>query len=326
MGKLKSLFTQEQSKGTIVGTTAVFTHTKRRMTERSREALACAIFIAPAVIGFVAFALIPLLVSGLISFTNYSLAGTPNFIGFENYRFLFSDKFWWNAVRVTLTYAIIVVPLWLFNSLLLAVVMNQNLRGVHIFRTIFYLPAVLSGVAVAMLWKWLLNYRVGLLNILLGYLGISGPNWLGDRAWALYAIILMSQWSVGWYLPIWLGGLQSIPTELYEAVEIDGGGGVAKLLNVTLPMLSPVILYNLVMNIIWATQLFTEPFILTGGGPQFSTTSYMMYLYNNAFSYMKMGMASAMGWVLFLFVLALTLTVFKSSPLWVYYEGERRKE
>jgi multiple sugar transport system permease protein len=309
---------------TMTGTAVTPPRSGRRLTEWNREAIACALFIAPAVLGFIAFAMIPLIISGVISFTNYSLAGTPTFIGFENYRFLLTDKFWWNAVRVTATYAVVVVPLWLFNSLFLALLMNQNIRGVSAFRTIFYLPAVLSGVAVAMLWRWLLNYRVGLLNIILGYLGIDGPNWLGDKAWALSAIILMSQWAIGWYLPIWLGGLQSIPTELYEAVEIDGGGGWAKLINVTLPMLSPVILYNLVMNIIWATQLFTEPFILTGGGPQFSTTSYMMYLYSNAFSYMKMGLASAMGWILFIFVLLLTLTVFKSSPMWVYYEAERK--
>jgi len=297
---------------------------KFHLTERRREAIACALFIAPVVVGFLAFTLIPLLVSGVVSFTNYSLAGQPVFVGFDNYIFLFQDKFWWNSVRVTIVYAIIVVPLWLVNSLLLALLMNQNLKGVHVFRTIYYLPAVLAGVAVAVLWRWILNYRFGLMNILLGELGIAGPNWLGQKPWAFYSIILMSQYAIGWYLPIWLGGLQNIPTELYEAAEIDGADGLTKFFRITLPMLSPIILYNLVMNIIWATQLFTEPFILTGGGPQFSTTSYMMYLYNNAFSYMKMGLATAMGWILFVVVLILTLMVFKSSPMWVYYESERR--
>jgi multiple sugar transport system permease protein len=295
-----------------------------QMTERRREAIACALFIAPAVFGFVVFALIPLAYSAYISFTNYSLAGTPKFIGFENFRTLFTDEFWWNSVRVTLLYAVVVVPLWLVNSLTLALIMNQNIRGMNVFRTVYYLPAVLSGVAVAMLWGWLLNYRIGLINVFLGYLGFTGPNWLGDKHFALTAIIMMSQWAIGWYLPVWLGGLQSIPTEMYEAAEIDGAGRWARLLYVTLPMLSPVILYNLVMNIIWATQMFTEAFMLTGGGPQFATTSYILYLYRNAFSYMKMGLASAMGWILFLFVLSLTLLVFRSTPMWVYYESERR--
>lgn len=294
------------------------------LTERRREAIACALFIAPAVFGFIAFALIPLVYSAYISLTDYSLAGTPNFIGFENFRTLINDDFWWNSVRVTLVYAIVVVPLWLVNSLALALIMNQNIRGMNFFRSVYYLPAVLSGVSVAMLWRWLLNYRIGLVNVFLGYLGFAGPNWLGDKQFALTSIIMMSQWSIGWYLPIWLGGLQSIPTELYEAAEMDGASRWQRLLNVTLPILSPVILYNLVMNIIWATQMFTEAFMMTGGGPQNATTSYILYLYRNAFSYMKMGLSSAMGWILFVFVLALTLLVFRSTPLWVYYESERR--
>jgi len=195
---------------------------------------------------------------------------------------------------------------------------------VSIFRTIFYLPVMLSGVAVSMLWAWLFNYRSGLINQALGVIGITGPNWLGSADWALLALILVSQWSVGWYLPIWLGGLQGIPSELYEAAEIDGAGWWSRLVNVTLPMLSPVILYNLVMNMIWAMQLFTEPLIMTDGGPKFATLSYVLYIYNNAFSYAKMGHASAMAWMLFLITLALTTLVFRSSPMWIHYEAERR--
>ena len=298
----------------------------RRLSLSQREAIACALFIAPAVFGFLAFALIPLLLSAAISLTNYSLAGWPKFVGLTNYQTLFTDKLWWQSVRVTATYAAVVVPSWLISSLILALMMNQDLHAVRVFRTIYYLPAVLSGVATAMLWIWLLNYRSGLINTFLQFAGIQGPNWLGDKRWALFSIIMMSLWGMGWYLPIWLGGLQSIPTELYEAVEIDGGDWWAKLRHVTLPMLSPIILYNLVMNIIWATQLFTEPFVMTGGGPQFATLSYILYLYNNAFSYMKMGLATAMAWILFLVVLVLTFLVFKSSPMWVYYESERRRK
>jgi multiple sugar transport system permease protein len=300
-------------------------HTRRpRLTLAQREALACALFIAPAVIGFVAFSAIPLGVSAWLSLTNYALAGWPDFIGLRNYQTLAADELFWQAVRVSLSYAAFVVPLWMLNSLALALLMNQPLRGVAAFRTIYYLPAMLSGVAVSMLWAWLFNYRSGLINAGLKLVGVTGPNWLGSADWALLALIIMSQWSVGWYLPIWLGGLQGIPTELYEAAEIDGAGWWARLLNVTLPMLSPVILYNLVMNVIWATQLFTEPLVMTGGGPEFSTLSYVLYTYNNAFQYLKMGQASAMAWLLFVVTLALTAVVFRSSPYWVHYEAGRK--
>jgi len=297
---------------------------RRRLTLPQRESLACALFIAPAVFGFLAFTALPLAVSAWLSFTDYNLAGWPDFVGLRNYQALLTDDLFWQSVRVTLTYVAVVVPLWMVNSLALALLLNQRLRGVTVFRTIFYLPAMLSGVAVAMLWSWLFNYRAGLINAVLGLFGIAGPNWLGSADWALFALILMSQWSIGWYLPVWLGGLQGIPTELYEAAEIDGAGGWARLVNVTLPMLSPIILYNLVMNMIWALQLFTEPLVMTDGGPKFATLSYVLYSYNNAFGYFKLGHASAMSWMLFLVTLALTALVFRLSPLWVYAEGERR--
>lgn len=290
-----------------------------------REAIACACFIAPAVLGFLVFSLFPLTTSALLSLTDYRLAGRPHFVGLANYATLLSDNLFWQSVRVTSIYALAVVPLWLVNSLALAILMNQNLKGMHLFRTIYYLPAMLSGVAVSMLWIWLLNQRYGLVNMLLGLIGIQGPNWLRDPRWALPSIIMVSQWSVGWYLPIWLGALQGIPTELYEAAEIDGSNWWDKIRHITVPMLSPVIFYNLVMNIIWATQLFTEVFMMTGGGPRFATLSYMLYLYQNAFSYNKMGLATAMSWLLFMAVLLLTIVAFKSSPMWVYYEAERRR-
>jgi multiple sugar transport system permease protein len=297
---------------------------RRRLTLSQRESLACALFIAPAVFGFIAFTAVPLGMSAWLSFTDYSLAGWPTMVGLRNYQDLFLDELFWQSVRVTLTYTAIVVPLWLVNSLALALLLNQSLRGISAFRTIFYLPAMLSGVAVSMLWAWLFNYRSGLINSALQFVGIDGPNWLGSADWALFALILMSQWSIGWYLPIWLGGLQGIPTELYEAAEIDGAGWWARLSSVTLPMLSPVILYNLVMNMIWAMQLFTEPLVMTDGGPKFATLSYVLYTYNNAFSYIKMGHASAMAWMLFLISLTLTALVFRLSPMWIHYEAERR--
>jgi multiple sugar transport system permease protein len=296
----------------------------RRLTLAQREALACALFIAPAVFGFVAFSAIPLAISGWLSLTDYALAGRPNYVGFANYRALLADDLFWQSVRVTAKYVGAVVPMWMVSSLMLALLMNQPLHGISVFRTIYYLPAVLSGVATSMLWSWLFNYRAGLLNAGLRMVGVDGPNWLGDEDWALPSLMLMSQWSIGWYLPIWLGGLQSIPTELYESASLDGAGWWAKLRHVTIPMLSPVILYHLIMNIIWATQLFTEPFVMTGGGPDFATLSYVLYMYNNAFSYLKMGHAAAMAWMLFLATLVLTAFVFRSTPMWVHYEAERK--
>lgn len=289
-----------------------------------REALACALFITPAVIGFVFFAAIPLLLSAAISFTDYALAGWPRFVGLANYRALFADPLFWRSVGNTLSYALIVVPLWLVNSLALALLLNQRLRGVSVFRTLFYLPAIVSGVATAVLWVWMFNANNGLVNVLLGVVGIDGPNWLSDQRWLLVGLIIMSQWSIGYYLPIWLSGLQSIPTELYEASAIDGAGWWGRLRNVTLPMLSPIILYNLVINLIWAVQLFIEPLIMTTKRQEFASASYVLYMYKNAFDYLKMGQASAMAWLLFLVTLVLTLLVFRSSPWWVYAEGERR--
>lgn len=297
----------------------------RPLTLRQREAIACAFFIAPAVVGFILFAAAPLLASVWLSLTNYALAGWPDFVGLDNYRALFGDDFWWQAVRVTVRYALAAVPLWLVTSFTLALIMNQPLRGVTLFRTIYYLPAVLSGVATAMLWSWMLNTRVGILNLSLRMVGIQGPNWLGDERWALWSLVLVSLYTMGWYLPIWLGGLQAIPTELYEAATIDGARWWARLRHITLPMLSPVILYNLMMNVIFALQFFTEPMVMTGGGPDFATLSYNFYLYNTGFKYLRMGQATAMAWLLFVVTLLLTLAVFRSTPFWVYYEGERRE-
>lgn len=300
-----------------------------RLTLGQREALACALFIAPAVIGFVVFALVPLLLSAALSFSDYGLAGQPNFVGLANYAALFGDPLFWTSVRVTLGYTALVVPLWMVNSLVLALLLNQPLRGTSVFRTIYYLPAMLSGVAVAVLWNWMFNYRAGLINSSLRFVGVEGPNWLGDERWALLALIVMSQWGIGYYLPIWLGGLQSIPTELYEAAALDGASWWQRLFRITLPLLSPIIFYNLIINIIWAVQLFTEPLILSSpsnplGGPENAILSYVLYMYNVAFNYARFGQASAMAWMLFLVSLALTALVFRSSPWWVYAEAERK--
>jgi len=292
---------------------------KRRMARR--EALECYLFISLAMIGFLVFQVIPIGTSAYLSLTDSKLIGTPHWIGLRNYVQMGQDPLFWQSLKVTTLYAVVAVPLGLATSLLLAMLMNQKIRGVTIFRTVYYLPAVISGVAVALLWRWIFNPEFGILNVLLDYLGIKGPNWLLDANWALPSLMLMSLWGIGGGIIIYLAGLQGIPTELYEAVEIDGGSGWAKFWHITIPMISPVIFFNLVTGVIWTFQEFTRVYVMTGGGPSNSTLFFGLYLYRNAFRYFEMGYASALAWVLLLVILALTIILFKTARWWVYYES-----
>ncbi len=290
-----------------------------------REALECYLFISLAVAGFLIFQAGPIGVSAFLSLTNSELVGTPAWVGLRNYSAMLHDPLFWQSLKVTVTYAVVAVPLGLALSLLVALLMNQNVRGISVFRTVYYLPSVISGVAVAVLWRWILNPEFGILNLLLGYLRIDGPNWLLDRQWALPSLILMSLWGIGGSMMIYLAGLQGIPTHLYEAVEIDGGGMWDKFAHVTIPMISPVVFFNLVTGIIWTFQEFTRVYVMTQGGPSNATLFYGLYLYRNAFRYFQMGYASALAWVLLLIILAMTLMLFRTSQLWVYYEGSVEK-
>ena len=294
-----------------------------RSRQRWREAVEGYLFMAPAVIGFLLFTLFPMLASLGLSFTEYDLLSPPKWIGIENYARMIADPFFWQSLKVTLTYAVVALPLGLVAALAVAILMNQNVPGITFWRTVYVLPSVLTGVSVAILWRWLFNPEFGLLNTLLGYIGIDGPNWLGSPTWALPSLILIGLWGIGGSMLVYLAGLQGIPSELYEAVEIDGGAAWTKFRYVTLPMLSPVILFNLVVGLIGTFQYFTEAYVLTKGGPENSTLFYMLYLYRNAFTYFEMGYASALAWTLFMLVLVLTIAVFKSTPMWVHYEGER---
>lgn len=298
-------------------------HSRPSPTLRRREAIAGYLFITPAVLGFIFFIAGPLLISLALSFTEYRLIRPPRWIGLDNYRQMLGDELVGQAVKVTLLYAVAALPLQLALGLGLALLLNMRLKAVAFWRTIFYLPAVISGVAIAVLWSWILNPEFGLLNTALRLVGIHGPNWLGDTRTALPSLVMISLWTVGASTLIYLAGLQGIPTELYEAADIDGANTSAKLFRITLPLLSPVIFFNLVIGLIGVFQFFTEPFIMTQGGPEQSTLTYMLHLYRNGFSYFKMGYASALAWVLFLFVLALTLLVFRSTPFWVYYDSQR---
>ncbi|GGD85690.1 carbohydrate ABC transporter permease [Paenibacillus nasutitermitis] len=294
------------------------------LTRSRREALDAYVFMSPAILGLLIFMLGPIAASLYFSFTEYDILSTPQWIGLDNYKTLVQDELFWQSLKVTLTYSVTSVPMVLIVSLVLAVLLNRNIRGIYFFRTIFYLPAVMSGVAVALLWKWIFNPDFGLINWALGTIGIEGPKWFIDEQWALPPIIMMSLWGVGGSMLIYLAGLQGIPTDLYEASEIDGANKRKQFFHITLPMLSPVIFFNLITGIIGALQVFTEGFIMTAGGPNNATLFSVLYLYRNAFSYLQMGYASALAWVIFLIVLLFTLLVFKSSPMWVFYEGNRR--
>lgn len=290
-----------------------------------REAIEGYIFILPWLVGLVAFVLGPILVSLYLSFTDYEIVRSPIFVGLRNFDQLVADRLFWQALRVSSIYVFTSVPLGLVLSFGVALLMNQNVRFVGLWRTVYYLPTLVPVIASTMLWLWIFNPEFGLLNMLLALVGIDGPLWLGHSRWALPSLILMSLWTVGAPMLIYLAGLQGIPTDLYEAADIDGAGGWAKFRNVTIPMMTPVIFFNLVINMIAAFQVFVQPFIMTQGGPRYATLFYVLYLYQNAFQYFRMGYASALAWILFAVILVLTALIFRSSVLWVYYEGELRR-
>jgi multiple sugar transport system permease protein len=297
---------------------------QRPVRRWNREAFHAYVFMAPAILGLLLFVLVPVVASLLLSFTEYNIITDPKWIGLDNYTTLFQEELFWQALRVSAIYSVVSVPLALAVSLGLAVLLNHQMRGILLFRSIYYMPTVISGVGVAMLWRWLFNAEYGVINILLGKVGIEGPAWLLDERWALPALIITSLWGVGGTTLIFLAGLQGIPQELYEAAEIDGAGAWSQFRSVTLPLLSNVTFFNLVLGIIGALQVFTDAFVITRGGPNHATLFLSVYLYQHAFQYLNMGYAAALAWVMFLIVLVLTMLVFKSSPLWVYYESERQ--
>ncbi len=377
----------------------VFLHATRNMTRLARkEASEGFMCILPWLVGFTTFTLGPMLFSIYIAMCDWDIINAPRFVGLANFQqALFHDFRFITALRVTISYAMFALPLGMTGSLLVALLLNQNVKGMSWFRTIFYVPAILPGIATAMLWRWIFNPQYGILNLILGAVnprlipvaaalspwpvaigvglvaaaliagkalqGLKGrtistglgifwlvlavpvggliavgwntgfgllkvtlggplPLWLADPMWALPAFILMSLWGVGGGMIIYLAGLQSIPTQLYEAADIDGANPIQKFRKITLPMLSPTIFFNLVMGVIGSFQVFTSSFVMTQGGPHYATLFYLLYLYQKAFQYFQMGYAASMAWILFVIILVCTLLVFKSSAGWVYYEGE----
>ncbi len=311
---------------------AIAPNTRRRRASASfREAIEGYLAISPWLIGFIVFTGGPILFSLYMSFTYWDLTDVPRWAGIQNYLDLSSDPRFWQSLKVTLTYSVLALPLGLLAGLGLSLLLNLKLAGMNLFRTLFYIPSVIAGVAVAAIWMWTLNGQFGLLNYLLSFIGIQGPDWLGDPNFALYALVLISLWGVGGGAVIYLAGLQNIPAQLYEAAAIDGAGVFARFRSVTLPLLSPTIFFLLVTGIIASFQTFTTVYILSGvnrdqpiGAPEDSTLFYLLYLYSQAFGGSdKFGYAAAMAWIGALISLGLAVLVFKSQGRWVYYESER---
>jgi multiple sugar transport system permease protein len=293
-----------------------------------REAIAAYLFISPWIIGFIVFLLVPIAMSLYASFTRWTLIGPPpQWVGWQNYEQIFTrDRFFWTSIRITVEFILLTLPPGLVLGLSLAMLLNQKLRGIRLFRTIFYIPAVVSGVAVAILWLNLLNSEVGAINQILRSLGIANPpNWLQSSQWVRPAVAIMSLWGIGGTAVIYLAGLQNIPVHLYEAAEIDGASAWQAFWKITLPLISPTLFFMLITGLIASFQVFTPAIILgTGTGGYFSPSAelrfYLVHLYTVAFREGKLGMASALAWIFIILSGIVTTIVFYFSEKWVYYE------
>ena len=299
----------------------------RPVTSLSRRQLSKALngylFISPWLIGFFVFTLIPIVASFYLAFTNYDMMSSPTWIGIANFQRMFTqDPRYWASVKATLYYVMTAIPLRLIFALAVAMLINSDRRGVGVYRAILYAPSIVGGsVAVAVMWRQVFG-KDGLVNFLLVMLGVPPTNWLGDPNTAIWTLIILAAWQFGSPMLIFLAGLRQIPSSLYEAASIDGAGGVSKFVNITLPMLSPVIFFNLVMQTIGGFMVLTQALIVTNGGPLNTTLFYALYLYNQAFQSLHMGYGSAMAWVLLAAIALITALIFKSSSRWVFYESK----
>jgi multiple sugar transport system permease protein len=256
-----------------------------------------------------------------VSAYNLAAGAKRTFIGFKNYSGMFKDELFWRSIRATLYYTCLSVPTRLVVSLLLALLLNIKVKGKGIFRTLMYLPSMVSGVAMSLLWVWIFNPQIGIANYLLSFLGIKGPLWLLDERWAMPSLIIMSLWTMGGDMVIFLAALQGVPATLHEAAILDGANKWRRFWAVTMPMISPVFLFQVIMGLINSFQVFTQSFVMTQGGPHYATLFYVYYLYQNAFVNFNMGYASAMAWLLFIIIIILTYIIMKTSDRFVYYEG-----
>ncbi|KIL39685.1 hypothetical protein SD70_18725 [Gordoniibacillus kamchatkensis] len=294
------------------------------ITPRKRRLIAFYLFISPWLIGYLIFTLGPILASGWLSLTDFDGVSTPRYIGADNYKEIVHTDLFWKSLWVTIYYTLGHVPLSVVGALCLAVLLNQKIPGLSLWRTIFYLPVVTSGVAVALLWSWIFQPSYGLINIFLfEVFGIQGPGWFFAENWAVPAFIIMSLWGVGGPMLIYLAGLQGIPTALYESAEMDGANAFRRFWHITLPMITPVLFFNTVMSLIASFQVFTPAFVITKGGPNYASYFYVLYLYQNAFENFRMGYASALAWILFVLILLVTIVMFRWQRKWVHYESVR---
>ena len=295
------------------------------MSRAAQRRLEFYLAIAPWLLGLVLFTGGPILASLYFSFTDWNVLTAPRWIGLDNYVQLATvDPIFWTSLYNTAFYTVGHVPLTFLVALLAALLLNQPVPLIPFFRTVFYLPTVTAGVALSILWLWIFNPEFGLVNYALGMVGIQGPGWLSSKEWAKPALILMSAWGFGESMVILLAGLQGVPVHLYEAAKIDGANRLQEFRHVTLPMLSPVIFFVLIVSVIGSFQVFTNVYVMTKGGPADATLMYVLQMYFKAFSDLKMGYTSAMAWILFAIILAFTLLQFRFARRWVYYEGEAR--
>jgi len=279
-------------------------------------------WVSPWLLGFVAFMALPIAMSVYYSFTDYTLLEDPVWIGAANYRRLMADPVFWIVLKNTVVFAAVTIPAITVLALGVAGLMNMKVRGVGVFRTAVYIPFLVPTVASAMIWLWLYNSELGLVNQALRELGLPGPNWLGDRAWAMPAIILMNLWIIlGPPVTIYIAAMQDVPRAVLEAAALDGMGPIRRFTHVTLPMISPLILFNVITTAINSWQVFAVPYIMTEGGPDRATYFYTMYLYDSAFTFQQMGYASAMAWVLFLLILGMTGLLFLAARRVVFERG-----
>lgn len=313
------------SEATPVGARAQALGSRRRWLNLSRrEALFCYLFISPWLVGFIIWTAGPILYSLYLSFTDYTIISAPIWVGLANFRKAFTlDVLVSKSLVNTAYYVGIGVPLRIVFAFLLAALLNTEIRGRLIYRIVYYMPSIVPAVASAVLWLILLNPRLGLFNVVFRLVGLPSINWLASPVWSKPALILMSLWGVGGSMIIYLAGFQSIPESLYEAADIDGASRWRKFRHVTIPLMTPTLFFNLVMQIIGSFQVFDSAFIMTAGGPLNSTLFIMLHIYNNAFSFFRMGYAAALAWILFVIIMILTLLTLRSSEAWVFYQGGR---
>jgi multiple sugar transport system permease protein len=299
---------------------------KAKWSRRTRQNFWIGVlFLAPWFIGFILFTFYPLAASFVYSFSEYHSRKPLIWVGLENYQTMFTDKLFWTSLWNTLYMVIFAVPITLLTSFLCAVLLNLKVTGQSIYRVIYFLPSIVPTVASTLLWLWILNPQAGVMNTLLGHLGINGPNWLSDPTWSKPSLILLGMWGMGSTIVIYLSGLQDVPVSLLEAAELDGANWWQRLRYITIPMVSPITLFNLITGMIFMFQYFAQAYVFRGtqglGSPLNSTLFYSVYLFQTGFQYLKIGYASAMAWVLFIIILVCTILMLKVSDRFTYYAG-----